>query len=85
MHISVAEAQGQLLELVRRAEAGEEVVLTHEYQPLGVINPFERPHTAEERRAIIREIVGRRKRSVDGWPDAAHSQDFLYDDHGLPA
>jgi antitoxin (DNA-binding transcriptional repressor) of toxin-antitoxin stability system len=30
MKISVAEAQGQLLELVRLAEAGEEVVLTHE-------------------------------------------------------
>jgi prevent-host-death family protein len=85
MQISVAEAQGQLLELVRRAEAGEEVVLTHEGRPLGVIAPFERPQTPAERRAIIREIVGRRKRSADGWPDAAHSQDFLYDDDGLPA
>jgi prevent-host-death family protein len=85
MQISVAEAQGQLLELVRRAEAGEEVVLTHEGRTRGVIAPFERPQTSEERLAIIREIVGRRKRTVDGWPDAAHSQDFLYDDHGLPA
>ncbi len=85
MHISVAEAQCQLLELVRRAEAGEEVVLTHEGRPLGVIAPFDRPQTPEERRAIIREIVGRRKRSAVGWPDAAHSQDNLYDDDGLPA
>ena len=85
MYISIAEAQGQLLELVRRAEAGEEIVLTHEGRALGVIAPFERPQTPEERRAIIREIVGRRNRTVDGWPDAAHSQDFLYDDDGLPA
>ena len=85
MYISIAEAQGRLLDLVRLAEAGEEVVLTFEGQPLGKIAPFELTQTPEERRAIIRRIVGRRKRSVDGWPDAAHSQDFLYDDDGLPA
>ena len=85
MYISIAEAQGQLLDLVRRAEAGEEVLLTHEGKTVAKIAPPERPATPDERRAIIREIVGRRKRSVDGWPDAAHSQDFLYDDDGLPA
>jgi prevent-host-death family protein len=85
MYISVAEAQAQLFELIRRAEAGEEVVLTHEGQAVVMIAPLERPHSPEERRAIIKEIVGRRKRSTDGWPDAAHSQDFLYDDDGLPA
>ncbi len=85
MQISIKEAEGQLLELVRRAEAGEEIVLTHEGKSLCVIAPFERPQTPAERRAIIREIVGRRKRSAQDWPDAAHSQDFLYDDDGLPA
>lgn len=85
MYISIAEAQAQLLELVRRAEAGEEIVLTFEGQPLGKLAPLESPQTPDERRAIIRRIVGRRKRSVVGWPDAARSQDFLYDDDGLPA
>jgi prevent-host-death family protein len=85
MQISIAEAQGQLLELVRRAEAGEEVLLTHEGRTVARLGAAEAPSTYEERRAIIRKIVGRRKRSVDGWPDAAHSQDFLYDDDGLPA
>ncbi len=28
MHVSVSDAKGQLSELVRRAEAGEEVILT---------------------------------------------------------
>ena len=85
MYISIAEAQGQLLELVRRAEAGEEVLLTHEGRTLARLAPQEGLGSYEERRAIIRKIVGRRKRTVDGWPDAAHSQDFLYDDDGLPA
>jgi prevent-host-death family protein len=85
MYISIAEAQGQLLELVRRAEAGEEVLLTHEGKTVARLAPSDASATYEERRAIIRRIVGRRKRSVDGWPDAAHSQDFLYDDDGLPA
>lgn len=51
MQISDAEAQGQLLALVRRAEAGEEVVLTHEGRAFGVIAPFERPQTPDDRRA----------------------------------
>lgn len=85
MYISIEEAQGQLLDLIRRAQSGEEVMLTLEGKAVGMILPPDRPATPDERRAIIREIVGRRKRTVDGWPDAAHSQDFLYDDDGLPA
>ena len=85
MYISIAEAQGQLLDLVRRAEAGEEVVLTLDGRALARIEASGALTAEEERRAIIRRIVGRRKRTTDGWPDAAHSQDFLYDDDGLPA
>ncbi len=37
MHISITEAQGQLLDLIRRAEAGEEVLLTHEGRTVAML------------------------------------------------
>ena len=85
MYISIAEAQGQLLELVRRAEAGEEVVLTHEGKTVGKLEPVRRQLSPEERRKIIDEIVAAAPPKPADMPDAAHSQDFLYDDDGLPA
>jgi prevent-host-death family protein len=85
MYISIAEAQGQLLELVRRVESGEEVLLTHEGKTVGQISPVRRRQSPEERRRIIREIVEKHPYKQDGGPDAAHSQDFLYDEDGLPA
>ena len=42
MYISIAEAQGQLLDLVRRAEAGEEVLLTHEGKTVGKLGACRR-------------------------------------------
>lgn len=91
MQISVEDAQGQLLELVRRAEAGEEVVLTHEGRVVAKLDPSvaTKPSWPEmspqERLRIIREIVAKVPRLADGGPDAARSQDFLYDENGLPA
>jgi antitoxin (DNA-binding transcriptional repressor) of toxin-antitoxin stability system len=91
MQISVAEAQGQLLELVRLAEAGEEVVLTHEGRMVAKLGAVESPAqtwaelTPEARLSIIREVVANDPPKPKHWPDAAHSQDFLYDDYGLPA
>ena len=91
MYISIAEAQGQLLELVRRAQAGEDVVLTHEGRTvakLGAVDSAPRSWAAmtpEARLSVIREIVAKAPPRPKHWPDAAHSQDFLYDDDGLPA
>jgi len=82
MHISVSEAKGQLTELVRRAEAGEEVVLTRFGQPVARLVPETRKPTPAERKAIIAEIMAS-ARPTPG-PSAARSQDFLYDENGLP-
>jgi prevent-host-death family protein len=82
MHISVSEAKAQLTELVRRAEAGEEVVLTRFGQPVARLVPEARKPTLTERRAIIAEIMAS-ARPTPG-PSAARSQDFLYDENGLP-
>jgi antitoxin (DNA-binding transcriptional repressor) of toxin-antitoxin stability system len=82
MHISVAEAEGQLLELVRRVQSGEEVA------KLGAVASATLPWadmTPEARLRVIREVVANAPPKPKHWPDAAHSQDFLYDDDGLPA
>lgn len=85
MQVSVTQAKGQLTELVRRAEAGEEVVLTRHGRATVRLAPVERRPDAAARRAAIAAIRAEAaKKRTDG-PSAARSQDFLYDDDGLPA
>ena len=83
MRISVTEAKGRLTELVRRAEAGEEVVLTRHGRATVKLASARRPD-ADARRAVIVRMraaaAGKRAPGVG----AARSQDFLYDGDGLP-
>ena len=81
MQIAVSEAKGQLLELVRRAEAGEEVVLTRRGHAIARLVAI--AATAAERRAALEEARG--AAAAGPGPTAARSQDFLYDEDGLPA
>jgi len=84
MQVAVSEAKGQLLELIRRAEAGEEVVLTRHGQPVVRLSAIPPLRTPEERLRLIREVqAASRARALPG-PSAARSQDFLYDEDGLP-
>ena len=83
MHIPVSEAKGKLTDLVRRAEAGDEVVLTRHGQPAAKIVPVVPKVSLKEREALLDALLGAGKTSFG--PDAARSQDHLYDDHGLPA
>jgi len=82
MQISVSEAKAQLLDLVRRAEAGEEVVLTRHGQDVVRLVPAITRPSASERRRLLEEMFASAPRS-DG-ATASRSQDFLYDDAGLP-
>jgi prevent-host-death family protein len=82
MEISVTDAKAQLTELVRRAEAGDDVVLTRHGQAAVRLVPIKKKLTPHERRAIIVEIRASAKPSPG--PCAARSQDYLYDDKGLP-
>jgi len=84
--ISVSEAKGRLTDLVRRAEAGDEVVLTRHGQPAAKLVRVRRtPTDPVERRAIIDRAVRRARGTLIPGPDAARSQDFLYDEEtGLP-
>jgi prevent-host-death family protein len=85
MQISMKQAKAQLTELVKRAEAGEDVVLTRHGRPTVKLVPVERLYDPEARgRAIDAVLEAARGRATPG-PDAAHAADFLYDDDGLPA
>jgi prevent-host-death family protein len=80
MQVAVSEAKSQLLDLVRRAEAGEDIVLTRHGQPIARLVGL--VPDAAERRAALEEARGAAL-PVPG-TTAARSQDFLYDDEGLP-
>ena len=81
MEMAVSEAKAQLLELVRRAETGEEVILTRNGRPVVRLTPVIRPADPDQRRAMLTEMFGAARREG---PGAARSQDFLYDDKGMP-
>ncbi|HEX4742859.1 MAG TPA: type II toxin-antitoxin system prevent-host-death family antitoxin [Caulobacteraceae bacterium] len=85
MDVPITEAKAQLTELVRRAEAGEEVVLTRHGRPAARIVPTQAPVDRAARRAALEAIWVEAAVNPAGGPDAARSQDFLYDEDGLPA
>lgn len=83
MEISVTDAKAQLTELVRRAETGEDVVLTRHGHPAVRLVPIKKPVDRATRRASLEELRRAAKKATAG-PCAARSQDFLYDDEGMP-
>lgn len=83
MDIPVTEAKARLTELVRRAEAGEEIVLTRHGKPAARIVPAA-PPDQRARRALIDSVRAAARQRIRPGPTAARSQDYLYDDRGLP-
>jgi len=84
MEISVTDAKGQLTDLVRRAENGDDIVLTRHGRPTVRLAPVTPVQDRLSRRTLME--AARRSgmaKAVRG-EDAARSQDFLYDDDGLP-
>jgi len=84
MRVSVTEAKGQLTELVRRAEAGEEVVLTRHGHAVARLAPVKAAPDRRSRRALIEAVRASAAAKAAAGPSAARSQDFLYGDDGLP-
>jgi prevent-host-death family protein len=86
MRVTVSDAKGQLTELVRRAEAGEEVVITRHGQAVVRLVPesAEVRHDSTYRDRVLQEIRAKAKTKAIKGPGAARSQDFLYDEYGLP-
>lgn len=84
MRMSVTEAKGQLTELVRRAEAGDEIILTRHGHAAVRLVPLKAAPDRKSRRALIEEIRASAATKATTGPGAARSQDFLYSDDGLP-
>jgi prevent-host-death family protein len=84
MQISVTDAKGQLTELVRRAEAGDEVILTRHGHPAVRLVPVKAGTDRLTRRALLQAARRSAAAKANSGPAAARSQDFLYGGDGLP-
>ena len=83
-HVSVSEAKAQLTELVRRAEAGEDIVLTRHGQQAVRLVPAAAAIDRVRGAALVDAILVRARAKATEGPSAARSQDYLYGDDGLP-
>ena len=86
MDVPVTEAKARLTDLIRRAEAGEDVVVTRHGEPIVRLSLVKsrRKRSSEEMMAAIDAIVAISSKKALRGPCAARSQDFLYGDDGLP-
>jgi prevent-host-death family protein len=84
MRVAVTNAKAQLTELVRRAEAGEEVVLTRHGQAAVRLVPVEAAVAPAERRKLLEAIRSSGAAKARAGESAARSQDFLFGPDGLP-
>ena len=84
MRISVTDAKSQLTDLVRRAEAGDEVILTRHGKPAVSLVPVRRAPDAQARAKLLQTVRTSGAAHATPGPGAARSQDFLYGENGLP-
>jgi prevent-host-death family protein len=84
MQISVTDAKAQLTELVRRAEKGDEIILTRHGHAAVRLVPVKPPLDGKSRRALLEAAWKAGAAKAKPGPSAARSQDFLYGDDGLP-
>jgi prevent-host-death family protein len=73
MHVSLAEAQSHLPELIRAVEDGESVVITRQGKPVAQIGPPPRP----ERRKVQFDGLRNRIELPPGWDDPVDPDRFL--------
>jgi prevent-host-death family protein len=84
MQISVSDAKAQLTELVRRAEAGEDVFLTRHGQAAVRLVPVTPKPDFAARGKLIAALQKSAAAKLAAGPDSARSQDFLYGKDGMP-
>ncbi len=84
MQISVTEAKSKLTDLVRRAEAGEEIILTRHGQGAVRLVPVRSVPDRAARRKLLEAVRASGRAKAAPGPGAARSQDFLYGEDGLP-
>ena len=84
MRIAVSNAKGRLTELIRRAEAGEEVVLMRHGQAIVRLVPVDASIAPAARRKLLEAVRASGAAKARSGESAASSQDFLYGADGLP-
>ena len=84
MRVPVSEAKGQLTELVRRAEAGDEIILTRHGHAAVRLVPVKMIPDGKSRRTLLEAVRTSGAAKAKAGPRTARSQDFLYGDDGLP-
>ena len=84
MRVAVSNAKGQLTELIRRAEAGEEVVLTRRGQAVVRLVPVGASIAPTARRKLLDAVRVSGAAKARSGENSARSQDFLYGADGLP-
>lgn len=83
--VPLSQAKAQLTDLVRRAEGGEVVYLTrHGKDVVRLVPVGVSPELKAKRIAAIRQAREAAKGKLPPDFDAARSQDWLYDESGLP-
>ena len=83
MRVAVTNAKAQLTELIRRAEAGEEVILTRHGRAAVRLVPVEAVVAPAERRQLLEAIRSSGAAKARAGESAARSQDFLFGPDGL--
>lgn len=85
MRVSITKAPAQLAELVRRVEAGEDVVLTRHGHAAVRLVPVHMFHPSKIAGFFSKRFESPVQRRCRRASPAARSQDFLYEDEtGLP-
>ena len=84
MEVSVSDAKAQLTDLVRRAEAGEEIVLTRHGHAAVRLTPAHAVVQRDQRRALLDAVRASALSKARAGETAARSQEFLYGEDGLP-
>jgi prevent-host-death family protein len=83
MQIPIPDAKAHLSELVRRAENGDEIILTRHGHAAVRLVPVKAPLDGKSRRAVLEAARKAGAAKAKAGPGAARSRDFLYGDDGL--
>ena len=83
MQVSINDAKSKLIDLVRRAEAGDEIILTRNGQPTVRLAPITTLSDRAGRRKVMKAVRRAGVAKAAKGPSAARSQDFLYGADGL--
>jgi prevent-host-death family protein len=84
VQIPITVAKARLTDLVRRAEAGEAVVLTRHGHAVARLVAMHPKPSARNRAKVIDAVRVQAAAKAAAGASAARSQEFLYDDDGLP-